>query len=206
MVKNIGVVIVVAIVFLAIGSGGIYYLKQSEIADLESELKENEENKNDEFVRFLLLARSEIDNAFFNLGSAIAYEYEAQYFYDLEIYELAEIYYTLAQENYGFVTSGFGTADALLKQAKNYSNSDKTLEYISKYIDFNSYSEDINDLYYQISESKRLACYYYNLSEWDAGHIHVEKSNANLDELNKFVSERNNLLTEIDILLETSWR
>ena len=195
VIKNIGVVIVVAIVFLAIGAGGVYYLKQSEI---------NEDN-NDEFIRFLLRADSEIDNALLNEGFAKSAEYEAEYFYNLDIYNLSEIYYSYAKEYYDYATSGFGTADALLKQAKNYANSDKTLEYISKYIDVNSYSEDINGLYSQICESNGLACYFYNLSEWDAGDMHVNKANSNIDELNSFVSERTNLLTEIDILLETSW-
>ncbi len=195
VIKNIGVVIVVAIVFLAIGAGGVYYLKQSEI---------NEDN-NDEFIRFLLRADSEIDNALLNEGLAKSAEYEAEYFYNLDIYNLSEIYYSYAKEYYDYATSGFGTADALLKQAKNYANSDKTLEYISKYIDVNSYSEDIDGLYSQISESRRLACHYYNLSEWDAGDTYGNKANSNIEELNNFISERNNLLTELDILLETSW-
>ena len=195
VIKNIGVVIVVAIVFLAIGAGGVYYLKQSEI---------NEDN-NDEFIRFLLRADSEIDNALLNEGFAKSAEYEAEYFYNLDIYNLSEIYYSYAKEYYDYATSGFGTADALLKQAKNYANSDKTLEYISKYIDVNSYSEDIDGLYSQISESKRLASHYYNLSEWATGDTHGNKANSNIEKLNNFISERNKLLTELDILLETSW-
>ena len=195
VIKNIGVVIVVAIVFLAIGAGGVYYLKQSEI---------NEDN-NDEFIRFLLRAYSEIDNALLNESFAKSAEYEAEYFYNLDIFNLSEIYYSYAKEYYNYATSGFGTADALLKQAKNYANSDKTLEYISKYIDVISYSEDISGLNFQICESKRLACYYYNLSDWDAGDMHANKANNNIDNLIMFTSERNNLFTEIDILLETSW-
>ena len=195
VIKNIWVFIVLAIVFLSIGAGGVYYLKQSEI---------NEDN-NDEVIRFLLRAHFEIDNALLNESYAKSAEYEADYYYNLEIFNLSEIYYSYATVYYDYAASGFETADESLKQAKNYANSDKTLEYISKYIDVNSYNGDIDGLYSQINEFKRLACYYYNLSEWDTGNIHADKANSIIEKLNELITERDNLLNEIDILLETSW-
>jgi len=193
--NNIWVFIVVAIVFLSIGAGGVYFLKKPEI----------NENNNDEFIRYILRAHFETDNALLNESYAKTAEYQAEYYYNYNIFNLSEIYYSYATEYYGYAASGFGTADELLKQAKNYANSDKALEYITKYIKVNSYSKDIEDLYSQICESKGLACYYYNLSEWDTGDIQVNKANNNIEQLNNLFTEKNNLLNEIDILLETSW-
>ena len=213
--KNIGIIIVVAIVFLAIGAGGVFLYQQSETNNLESELKAlNDENddliknlgENNEFIRYYARANSKIADALINDGLARAYEEEADYHYELGIYDWSENYYSFAIDYYGYARDGFGTSIILLNQADDYSTNIKTTDYIQKYIDLYEYSKDISSMEYSKCDKLRLASYYYNLSDWDAGDIELEKSNDYLDELNNYITEQNDIITEIEIFLENSWK
>jgi len=58
---------------------------------------------------------------------------------------------------------------------------------------------------FEMCDNLRLACTYYNLSEWDTGDEYLEDSNDALDERNEYVDTYNDLLGEIGIMLDISW-
>lgn len=210
-----GLVAVIAVVCL-VGSAGATYLfvnemNQSEINSLTSEHESEISSLNDidtnrqKFDRLILKAMDALGDAWLNNGYAESYQVEADYMYSVGSYEWGEIYYSYAQDYFSYAGDSYGDARLIFNQAKNYATNDNTLDFTEKYIEFIDASRIMLNSDFEICDNLRLACYYYNLSEWDTGDGYLEDSNDALAEKNDYVDTYNDLLGEIEFMLDTSW-
>lgn len=143
--KTMGVIIIIAIIFLSIGTGAIYIFYQTEISSLNNDINSlNEqftglnynETNSTEFERYLARAFNEIMDSKNNEGIAGAYKEQAEYHYNLGKYHFSEIYYSYAQDHYGNARDKLSSIVSYLKQAKTYSTNDKAFTYINMYIGY----------------------------------------------------------------------
>lgn len=210
-----GLVAVIAVVCL-VGSAGATYLfvnemNQSEINSLTSEHESEISSLNDidtnrqKFDRLILKARETLDTAWLNRGYAEAYQIEAEDCYLKALYKWGDIYYLYAQEYFSYAQESYGDARLIFNQAEDYATNDKTLEFTQTYIEYIDATRELLNYDYEICDNLRLACYYYNLSDWDTGDDYLEDSNDALDDRNAYVDTYNDLLGEIELMLDTSW-
>jgi hypothetical protein len=212
--KTTIVIIVIAIIFLSIGTGGTYIYYQNEINNLNNEIKNlndqlsglnYNETDNLEFDRYLARSFNKIMNSKTNEGLAEAYKEQADNYYDLEEYHLSEKYYSYAQNHYGYARDNFSSAVSYLKQAKTYSTNDKTFTYINMYIGYTNISKEWNILGYKICNSLSIVSQYYNVSNWNQGDEELNKTKDNIDEYNYLIQVLNDILDDINVYLQSSW-
>jgi len=110
-----------------------------------------------------------------------------------------------AQDYFTYAREAYGAGRLLFVQAEDYATNDNTLEFTQKYIEYIDSSRILLNYDFEMCDNLRLACTYYNLSEWDTGDEYLEDSNDALDERNEYVDTYNDLLGEIGIMLDISW-
>lgn len=210
-----GLVAVITVVCL-VGSAGATYLfvnemNQSEIDSLTLEYESEMSSLNDtdedrqKFDRLILKARETLDTAWLNRGYAEAYQDEADYSYDIALYDWGEIYYSYTQDYVSYAREAYGEGKLIFGQAEDYATNDKTLEFTQTYIEYIDSTRELLSYDYEICDNLRLACYYYNLSEMETGDGYLEDSNDALAEKNDYIDIYNDLLGEIELMLDTSW-
>ena len=210
--KSIGIIVLVGIICLSIGAGGTYLFQQQEITDLKtSHMAEknylNERIKSDvEFNRLFFKAMDEYNKGKFNEGFSRAYYVEADnYFEYYNLSDWGEIYYTYSRDYFNLAKDNYEKAIQYLIQAKNYITNNKTMEFIDSFLDLLNITKERVIIDYNMTDYLRLACYYYNLSDWKTGDEKLEASNEYLDELKSILITYNDILAEIDNLLESNF-
>jgi len=209
--KNI-IVGIMALICI-VGSAGATYLfvdqmKQSETAKYQTEISNLNDIDEDrqEFDRLMFKAMKEVDGAWLNEGYARMCKDEADYYCDIATYGWAETYYGYARDYFSYVNDNCGEANLLFKEAKKYATNDKTREFTQKCIELMNVSRQVANLEYDICDNFRLAYYYYNMSLWDSGDEKINDANEFITQKNNILNSYNDLLTEIDFILETTWK
>lgn len=204
----VGLIIVVCI----IGSAGGTYLfvdqaKQSEIDNLTSQINSINDIDEDgqEFDRLIIKALREEGIGWLNNGWARAYKDEAALSYKVGDYDWGELYYGYAYDYYGYVTDNFEDAKSLFNQALNYATNDKTLQITREYIELMNVTMDFANMEAYICDDFRLACYYFNMSDFEHGNEIVIDANDHIEQRNAMLDTYDNAFEEIDALLESSW-
>ena len=217
--RSVSVIVLVGIICLAIGVVGTYLFQQQEITDLKTSHITEKDNLNEqilalnndlesdiEFNRLYFKAIEEYSKGMFTEGFARAYYVEADDCREYNSFDWGEIYYKNSRDYFNYSKYSYEKAILYLIEAKDYITNDATMEYIDKYIDLLNITKERCVIDYTMSDDLRLACYYYNLSNWDAGNEKLEDSNEYIDELESLIKTYNTLLTEIEILLESTWK
>lgn len=217
--KTVGIIIVVAIICLVVGAGASYVINQSQIEDIKTDYNqqinnlqsENQEltstmNDSREFNRLFFKAMNNIATARIDDGMERAYKSEADVNYNIAYYNWAETYYSYAQDYCNYARDEYTKGSLLLKQAIDYTEDNKTLEYVNKYIDMINSEKNQNTGAYAYLDLLRLASFYYNNSDWANGDKKLEGSNSLLVDYNNLVLTTNDLIVELDMMVESSWR
>jgi len=195
--RSIGIIALVAIIFLAIGVGGTYLFQQLTLNDdLES---------NVEFNRLYFKAMEEYNKGISNEGFARAYYTEADYCFEYNLFNWGEIYYNYSHDYFNYAKDRYEKAILFLKQAKNYITNDNIIEYVDTYLDLINVTKERVIIDSIMTDYLKLACYYYNLSDWTAGDEKLENSNEYIDDLEIIINNYMSLLNEIENLLKTDW-
>jgi len=217
--KSAGKIVLVGIICIVIGVGGTYLFEQQEISNLKTNhinekdyldaqiLALNDDLENDkEFNRFYSRVMKEYSQGLLNEGLARAYNREADFSYNTSLYGWAESYYTLAGDYFNFAKDAHAKAIVYLKQAKYYITNDKTMDFIDTFLDYLNASKERYEAEYNYVDDLRLACYYYNLSEWEKGNEKLDDANVKVEELNSLIDAEVILYDRIDVLLSITWK
>jgi len=204
----VGLIVVVCV----IGSAGGTYLfvdqtKQNEIKNLTSQIDNLNDINEDkqEFDRLIIKALRTEGIGWLNNGWARAYKDEAALFYKGGDYDWGGLYYNFAYDYYDYVADNFKDAKSLFNQALKYATNDKTLEITQKYIELMNITTDFANVEADICDDFRLACYYFNMSDFENGNNKVIDANNHIEQRNAMLDTYDNAFEEIDALLESSW-